>query len=80
VLISTGTVLLLCSHSTYVSLLYISGVGEFRKTRHPRNVKFDKVLETCFSGGRKLTIFGSPEPVKPQIRERAKFGNLDSME
>jgi Tfp pilus assembly protein FimT len=25
-------------------------VGEFRKTRHPRNVKFDKVLETCFSG------------------------------
>jgi hypothetical protein len=26
------------------------GVGEFRKTRHPRNVKFDKVLKTCFSG------------------------------
>jgi hypothetical protein len=25
-------------------------IGEFRKTRHPRNVKFDKVLETCFSG------------------------------
>jgi hypothetical protein len=25
-------------------------VGEFRKTRHPRNVRFDKVLETCFSG------------------------------
>jgi hypothetical protein len=25
-------------------------VGEFRKIRHPRNVKFDKVLETCFSG------------------------------
>jgi hypothetical protein len=25
-------------------------VGEFKKTRHPRNVKFDKVLETCFSG------------------------------
>jgi hypothetical protein len=25
-------------------------VGEFRKTRHPRNVKFDKVLETYFSG------------------------------
>jgi hypothetical protein len=25
-------------------------VGEFRKTRHPRNVKFHKVLETCFSG------------------------------
>jgi hypothetical protein len=27
-------------------------VGEFRKTRHPRNAKFDKVLETCFSGTR----------------------------
>jgi hypothetical protein len=25
-------------------------VGEFWKTRHPRNVKFNKVLETCFSG------------------------------
>jgi hypothetical protein len=23
-------------------------VGEFRKTHHPRNAKFDKVLETCF--------------------------------
>jgi hypothetical protein len=28
----------------------VHGVGELRKTRHPRNVKFDKVLETCFSG------------------------------
>jgi hypothetical protein len=27
-----------------------SDVGEFRKTRHPRNVEFNKVLETCFSG------------------------------
>jgi hypothetical protein len=25
-------------------------VGEFRKTRHPRNVKLDKVLEAYFSG------------------------------
>jgi hypothetical protein len=25
-------------------------VGEFRKTRHPRNVKLNKVLEVCFSG------------------------------
>jgi hypothetical protein len=25
-------------------------VGEFRKTRHPRNVDFNKVLKTCFSG------------------------------
>jgi hypothetical protein len=28
------------------------GVGEFRKTRHPRNVEFNKVLEACFSGAR----------------------------
>jgi hypothetical protein len=27
---------------------------------------------------KKLTIFGSLEPVKPRIRECAKFGNLDS--
>jgi hypothetical protein len=27
-----------------------ASVGEFRKTRHPCNVKFDKVLETCFQG------------------------------
>jgi hypothetical protein len=31
-------------------ILHVNNVGEFRKTRHPRNVKFDKVLETCFSG------------------------------
>jgi hypothetical protein len=31
-------------------ILHMNNVGEFRKTRHPRNVKFDKVLETCFSG------------------------------
>jgi hypothetical protein len=41
---------------TFWALSYWQGpglgppVGEFRKTRHPRNVKFDKVLETCFSG------------------------------
>jgi hypothetical protein len=28
----------------------VVGVGEFRKTRHPRNVKFNKVLKACFSG------------------------------
>jgi hypothetical protein len=28
----------------------IGVVGEFRKTRHPRNVKFNKVLKACFSG------------------------------
>jgi hypothetical protein len=27
-------------------------VGEFRKTRHPRNVKLNKVLKACFSGAR----------------------------
>jgi hypothetical protein len=30
--------------------LWSPSVGEFRKTRHPRNVKSDKVLKTCFSG------------------------------
>jgi hypothetical protein len=29
--------------------------------------------------GREFTIFGSLEPVKPRIRECAKFGNLDSV-
>jgi hypothetical protein len=33
-----------------VAFFFLTIVGEFRKTRHPRNVKFDKVLETCFSG------------------------------
>jgi hypothetical protein len=32
-----------------------------------------------FFRGRKFTIFGSLEPVKPRIRECAKFGNLDSV-
>jgi hypothetical protein len=27
-----------------------AAVGEFRKTRHPRNVEFNEVLEICFSG------------------------------
>jgi hypothetical protein len=31
-----------------------------------------------FFRGRKLTIFGSLEPVKPRIHESVKFGNLDS--
>jgi hypothetical protein len=31
-------------------VVHKGGVGEFGKTRHPRNVKFDKVLEKCFSG------------------------------
>jgi hypothetical protein len=27
-------------------------VGEFRKTRHPRNVEFNGILKVCFSGAR----------------------------
>jgi hypothetical protein len=30
-----------------------------------------------FFRGREFTIFGSLEPVKPRIRECAKFGDLD---
>jgi hypothetical protein len=26
------------------------GVGEFRETRHPRNVEFNEILKVCFSG------------------------------
>jgi hypothetical protein len=32
-----------------------------------------------FFRSREFTILGSPEPVKPRIRECAKFGNLDSV-
>jgi hypothetical protein len=32
-----------------------------------------------FFRGREFTIFGSLKPVKPRIRECAKFGNLDSV-
>jgi hypothetical protein len=32
-----------------------------------------------FFRGRKLTIFGSLEPVKPRFRECVKFGDLDSV-
>jgi hypothetical protein len=32
-----------------------------------------------FFRSREFTIFGSLEPVKPRIRECAKFGNLDSV-
>jgi hypothetical protein len=32
-----------------------------------------------FFRGRKLTIFGILEPVKPRIRESVKFGDLDSV-
>jgi hypothetical protein len=75
-----GTLVLQCHWQRWRWLRQSLGsVGEFRKTRHPRNVEFDKVLETCFSGGREFTIFGSLEPVKPRIRECAKFGDLDSV-
>jgi hypothetical protein len=35
------------------------GVGEFRKTRHPRNIKFDEILEICFSGTENSWISGA---------------------
>jgi hypothetical protein len=48
-------------------------VGEFRKTRHPRNVKFDKVLETCFSGAgndfRKPGTYEAPNSRMYEVRE-----------
>jgi hypothetical protein len=34
-------------------------VGEFRKTRHPRNIEFNKVLEICFSGSQTCGFQGS---------------------
>jgi hypothetical protein len=34
----------------FVVIVVISFVGEFRKTRHPRNVEFNEVLKACFSG------------------------------
>jgi hypothetical protein len=34
----------------WFTLLSLRSVGEFRKTRHPRNVELNKVLEACFSG------------------------------
>jgi hypothetical protein len=70
-----------------------SSVGEFRKTCHPRNIEFNKVLEICFQGheheifrnlgpvkpqGREHAIFGNLESAKPQGREHAIFGNLES--
>jgi hypothetical protein len=42
-----ATVLLLAA-AVLPRLLLV--VGEFRKTRHPRNAKFGEVLEICFSG------------------------------
>jgi hypothetical protein len=40
----------IATSTTFSATSLGSDVGEFRKTRHPRNVKSDKVLETCFSG------------------------------
>jgi hypothetical protein len=40
-----------------VKVLWCS-VGEFRKTRHPRNIEFNEVLEICFSGERNLRFSG----------------------
>jgi hypothetical protein len=38
--------------------LKLTSVGEFRKTRHPRNVEFNEVLEICFSGARHMRFSG----------------------
>jgi hypothetical protein len=37
-------------------------VGEFRKTRHPRNIEFNKVLEICFSGAGHSQFSGILDP------------------
>jgi hypothetical protein len=37
------------NEAEYEALLH-GLVGEFRKTRHPRNIKFNRVLKACFSG------------------------------
>jgi hypothetical protein len=36
--------------SLYPGSCYSWNVGEFRKTRHPRNIEFNEILEICFSG------------------------------
>jgi hypothetical protein len=33
-------------------------VGEFRKTRHPRNVEFNQILKMCFSGAKHSRFLG----------------------
>jgi hypothetical protein len=54
-------------------------VLEFRKTRHPRNVEFNGILEVCFFRSREFANLGSLGPAKSRIRECAEFGNLDSV-
>jgi hypothetical protein len=38
------------ARGTVLVIIVQATVGEFSKTRHPRNVEFNKVLEACFSG------------------------------
>jgi hypothetical protein len=52
---------------------------EFRKTRHPRNVEFNKVLETCFSGAENSRFSEAWSLRSLKSAKRAKFGNLDSV-
>jgi hypothetical protein len=54
-------------------------VGEFSKTRHPRNAEFNKVLEACFSEAGNSRLSESWNLWSLEIREYAKFGNLDSV-
>jgi hypothetical protein len=52
-------------------------VGEFRKTRHPRNVEFNEILKMCFFRGKAFAIFRNLESAKPRGREHAIFRNLE---
>jgi hypothetical protein len=54
-----------------------TGVGEFRKTRHPRNIECNEVLEIYFFRGKEHAIFRNLGPAKPRSREHAIFGNLE---
>jgi hypothetical protein len=40
------------------AIMIAESVGEFRKTRHPRNIQFNEVLEICFSGARHMRFSG----------------------
>jgi hypothetical protein len=40
------------------SFLGLAGVGEFRKTHHPRNVEFNEVREISFSGAKHVRWSG----------------------
>jgi hypothetical protein len=51
-------------------------VGEFRKTRHPRNIEFNEILEICFLG---IHDFRESGTCEASVREHANFGDLESV-